>query len=137
MDEKIQIECIGIVGVFGVVALLIKQYELAGICVAGILAFLSPKGVQTVQEATASNNAVTDTEQVVSDEQATPISTEDLAAQAVDNTASTTDTTQPVVASDVTPVQQVTLSQDSVNAIATALNQQNQPVQVQNIEQPQ
>ena len=123
MDEKIQMECIGIVGVFGVVALLIKQYELAGICVAGILAFLSPKGVSTVQDAVTSNDTAKDTEQATSDEQATPISTDDLAAQAVDTTTSTTDTTQAAA------VQPITLSQESVNAIATAMNQQNQTAQ--------
>lgn len=133
MDEKIQMECIGIVGVFGVVALLIKQYELAGFCVAGILAFLSPKGVSTVQDAgTTSTDTAKDTEQATSDEQATPVTTDDLAAQTVDTTSSITDTTQPIVATpatDVQPVQQVTLSQETVNAIATAMNQQNQTAQ--------
>lgn len=132
MDEKIQQECIAIIGGFAIVALVMKQPEMALVCITALIAFLSPKGVQTVQNAVASEDTAKDTEQATSDEQATPVTTDDLAAQTVDTTTSTTDTTQPIVATpatDVQSVQQVTLSQESVNAIAAAMNQQNQTAQ--------
>lgn len=139
--KEITLAGVFVAGGFGIIALVIGNIEMAilGMTIVGTaigvpVASNKLSNVST-DAVTTSTDAAKDTEQATSDEQATPISTDDLAAQAVDNSTSITDTTQPIVATpatDVQPVRQVTLSQETVNAIAAAMNQQNQTAQTNN-----
>lgn len=133
--KEITLAGVFVAGGFGIIALVIGNIEMAilGMTIVGtaigVPVASNKLASTTVDAGTTSTDAAKDTEQATSDEQATPISTDDLAKQVVDNSASVTDTTQPIVATpatDVQPVQQVTLSQETVNAIAAAMNQQNQ-----------
>ena len=133
--KEITLAGVVVAGAFGIIALVLKNNEMAivGLTIVGtaigVPVASNKLASTTVDAGTTSTDAAKDTEQATSDEQATPISTDELAAQTVDTTSSITDTTQPIVATpatDVQPVQQVTLSQETVNAIATAMNQQNQ-----------
>lgn len=127
--KEITLAGVVVAGAFGIIALVLKNNEMAilGLTIVGtaigVPVASNKLASTTVDAGTTSTDTAKDTEQATSDEQATPVTTDDLAAQAVDTTTSTTDTTQAAA------VQPVTLSQETVNAIAAAMNQQNQTAQ--------
>lgn len=123
---------VGIVAVacLGVVAFIMSQSEAAIACVGIIGGFLGT-GVAIKKSSTSTE----DTTQATSEEQETPITTDELAAQvnnmddsgsAAVNTDNTNKDSQANSQATTTAPIQITLSDASVQALAAAINTQNQ-----------